>query len=67
MKQVAERDAYALKEAAHRLSLGMTKLREELENNRLKSFWAGGKRLVTAVAIKDWIRDREAESQQADQ
>lgn len=53
-------------EAASLLSIGRTRLYQEISSGKLRSFKLGRRRMIPVAAIEDWIVAREAEAEHAD-
>lgn len=59
-KPISERLAYSVKDALAVTSLSRSLLYEEMAAGRLKSFHVGRRRLISAEALADWLRQRQA-------
>ena len=57
--------AYTAETAGQLLGLGRTTTYAELRSGRLRSFKVGKRRLVPALALPEYIRDRLAEEETA--
>lgn len=59
--------ALPIAKAMQATGLGRNSIYDEINSGRLRSFRVGRRRLVSEEAIREWIRDREAESLQGAQ
>ena len=53
---MTDRFAYSPDEAAHRASVGRTLIFSEIKHGRLEARKAGGRTIITAEALKKWIK-----------
>lgn len=56
------RIAYNIEQAMEALDLSRQSIYDEINEGRLRTFRVGRRRLVSAEALTDYVRDREAES-----
>lgn len=57
--------SYTMAEAMEALRIGRTRIYQDVAAGRLRTYCVGRRRYVSADAIRDYIRDREAEQTQA--
>lgn len=55
--------ANSIERARKELGVSKQKLYDEINQGRLKSFTVGRRRLISTESLKEYIREREAESE----
>ncbi len=56
-----EKVAYTIDESAVCLGVSRNVIYNEMNEERLLSFWAGGRRLISRKALNDYVYEREQE------
>ena len=54
--------SYSIPQAMEELNLSRSRLYQEISTGRLRTYTIGRRRLISHDALKDYIRDREAEA-----